>query len=97
MEYEPPIVTTMPHEGLYFSSILWPWHVHNDFDVFFIRAYAIFGHNVAHNLALLHHEDTFFWVQVELMQPTLLEYRSELRQVIHSLSRVNTKIININL
>ena len=97
MKYESPIVPAMSHEGLYLSSILWPWHVHDDFDLFFIHAYAIFGHYVAQNLALSHHEDTFFWVQVESIQLTLLEYRSKLSQVIHSLSTMNTQIININL
>ena len=74
LEYEPLIVTIMPHEGLYFSSILWPWHVHNDFDLFFIRANAIFGHNVAQNLALSYHEDTLFWIRAESIQLTLLKY-----------------------
>ena len=97
MENEPLIVTTMPHEGLYFSSILWPWYVHDHFDLFLVRAYAIFGHYVAQNLALSHHENTFFWVQAEPIHPALLEYRSKFSQDIHFLSRMNTQIININL
>ena len=74
LEYEPPIVTTIPHKGLYFPSILWSWHVHNDFDLFLVRANAIFGHSVAQNLALSYHEDTLFRIQAKLTQPTLLEY-----------------------
>ena len=94
---ESPIVIAMPHEDLYFSNILWSHHVYNHFDLFFIHAYAIFGHNVAQNLALSHHEDTFFWIQTDSIQPAVLEDRSKLRQVIHSLSRMNTQIIDINL
>ena len=75
----------MPHESLYFSSILWPWHVHDDFDIFFIRAYAIFGHNVAQNLALSHHEDTFFWIQAQAIQMALVKDLFELIKVIRSI------------
>ena len=53
--------------------------------------------NMTQNLALSHHEDTFFWVQAEPRQLALLKYRSKLSQEIHSLSRMNTQIININL
>ena len=95
--HKSPIVIAMPHKGLYFSSILWPWHVHNFFDLFFVRTYAIFGHNVAQNLALSHHEDTFLWVQAEPIHSKLLKYRSKLSQVIHSLSRMNTQVVNIYL
>ena len=97
MEYEPPIVTTMPHKGLHFSSILWSCNIQNDFNLLFIRANAIFGHNMAQNLSLSYHEDTLFRIQAESIQLTLLKYRSKLSQVIHPLSRMNTQIININV
>ena len=67
LKYESLIVTTMPHECLYLSIILWPWHIYDHFDFFFVRTYAIFGHNVAQNFALSYHEDTFFWIQAELI------------------------------
>ena len=78
-------------------SILWPWHVYDYFGLFLVRAYAVFGHYVAPNFALSYHEDTFFWIQADSIQLTLPKYSSELRQVIHSLSRMNTQVININL
>ena len=67
-----------PMKTCNFSSILWPWHVHDHSDIFLVRAYAIFGHYVAQNLALSHHEETFFLAQAESLQPTLLKYRSKL-------------------
>ena len=52
---------------------------------------------MAKNLALSHHEDAFFWVQAELIQLTLLKYGSKLRQVTHSLLRMNAQVINIDV